>query len=330
LGEDCLTRRAADDGGPTGGLPRGPVLGLVVLKKTACVLRGVRAAQQATKTIPILAVADDLVGSGLATSLAHQGGNTTGVSILASELDVKRLEILHEFVPRAQRIAVVADPSTVSTRAQLVRAARDLGLELVWFEAQSPDEIVRAFDAMASAKIEAINLLASPLLNQQRQIIIERAVQLRFPAIYQRPETAEEGGFLAYGPRFQQIYRLIVARLLVKLLQGTKPADLPIEQPTKFELVLNLKTAKALGITLSADEIAGYETIDPCRCRKTSVSLEDEFWTALKEIATTQNVGIPKLISMIDSQRRNNNLSSAIRVYVLNYFKHGTKRSGRR
>ena len=89
-----------------------------------------RAAQQATKTIPILAVADDLVGSGLATSLAHQGGNTTGVSILASDLDVKRLEILHEFVSRAQRIAVVADPSTVSTRAQLVRAARDLGLEL--------------------------------------------------------------------------------------------------------------------------------------------------------------------------------------------------------
>jgi putative ABC transport system substrate-binding protein len=124
-----------------------------------------RAAQQATKRIPILAVADDLVGSGLAPSLAHQGGNSTGVSILASELDVKRLEILHEFVPRALRIAVMADPSTISTRAQLVRAARDLGLELVWFEAQSADEMVRAFDAIALARIEAVNVLASPLLS---------------------------------------------------------------------------------------------------------------------------------------------------------------------
>jgi putative ABC transport system substrate-binding protein len=130
-----------------------------------------RAAQQATKRIPILAVADDLVGSGLAPSLAHQGGNSTGVSILASELDVKRLEILHEFVPRALRIAVMADPSTISTRAQLVRAARDLGLELVWFEAQSADEMVRAFDAIALARIEAVNVLASPLLNQQRRIM---------------------------------------------------------------------------------------------------------------------------------------------------------------
>ena len=108
--------------------------------------------------------------------------------------------------------------------------------------------MVRAFDAIALGRIEAVNVLASPLLNQQRRIIIERAAALRLPVIYQWPETAEEGGFLAYGPRFTQVYRQIVARLLVKLLQGTKPADLPIEQPTKFELVINLKTAKSLGI----------------------------------------------------------------------------------
>jgi putative tryptophan/tyrosine transport system substrate-binding protein len=220
-----------------------------------------RAAQQATKTIPILAVADDLVGSGLAPSLAHQGGNMTGVSILASELDVKRLEILHEFVPRALRIAVMADPSTISTRAQLVRAARDLGLELVWFEAHSADEMVRAFDAIALARSEAVNVLASPLLNQQRRIIIERAAPLRLPAIYQWPETAEEGGFLAYGPGFTQVYRQIVARLLVKLLQGTKPADLPIEQPTKFELVINLKTAKSLGLDVSHSLLARADEV---------------------------------------------------------------------
>jgi putative ABC transport system substrate-binding protein len=220
-----------------------------------------RAAQQATKTIPILAVADDLIGSGLAPSLAHQGGNTTGVSILASELDAKRLEILHEFVPRALRIAVVADPSTISTRAQLVRAARDLGLELVWFEAQSPDEIVRAFDAIALTKIEAINVLASPLLNQQRRIIIERAEALRLPAIYQWPETAQDGGFLAYGPRFSQVYRQMVARLLVKLLQGTKPADVPIEQPTKFELLINVKTAYALGLEIPPQLLARADEV---------------------------------------------------------------------
>jgi putative ABC transport system substrate-binding protein len=105
-------------------------------------------------------------------------------------------------------------------------------------------------------RIEAVNVLASPLLNQQRRIIIERAAALRLPVIYQWPETAEEGGFLAYGPRFTQVYRQIVARLLVKLLQGTKPADLPIEQPTKFELVINLKTAKALGLEVPPSLLA--------------------------------------------------------------------------
>ena len=114
---------------------------------------------------------------------------------------------------------------------------------------------------MASAKIEAINLLASPLLNQQRRIIIERAAPLRLPAIYQWPETAEEGGFLAYGPRFTQVYRQMVARLLVKLLQGTKPADLPIEQPTKFELVINLKTAKSLGLDVSHSLLARADEV---------------------------------------------------------------------
>src|SRR6202011_2327931 len=124
-----------------------------------------RAAQQATTTIPIVAATDDMLGSRLVPSLAHQGGNTTGMSILASELNVKRLELLHEFVPRARRIAELADPTTISTRAQLTSAARDLGLELVRFEAQSPEEIGRALAAIAAAKVEAVNVLASPVLN---------------------------------------------------------------------------------------------------------------------------------------------------------------------
>jgi putative ABC transport system substrate-binding protein len=212
----------------------------------------IRTAQQATTTIPIIAMTDDMVGSGLVHSLARPDGNTTGVSILASELDVKRLEILHEFVPQARRIAVLADPTTISTRAQLASAARDLGVELVSFEAQSLDEIGRALDAVAGAKVEAVNVLASPILFADRRIIIERAAALRLPAIYQWPEIAEEGGLFAYGPRFVQIFRQTFARQLVKLLRGARPADLPVEQPTAFELVINLKTARAIGLSVPA------------------------------------------------------------------------------
>jgi putative ABC transport system substrate-binding protein len=120
----------------------------------------IRAAQRATQAIPIVGMTDDMVGSGLAASLARPGDNTTGVSILASELDVKRLEILHEFAPQARRIAILADPTTISTRAQLTSAARDLGVELVRFEAASPDELGRSLDAIASTKVEAVNVLA--------------------------------------------------------------------------------------------------------------------------------------------------------------------------
>jgi putative ABC transport system substrate-binding protein len=220
-----------------------------------------RAAQRATATIPILAVSDDLVGSGLVPSLAHHGGNTTGVTIIASDLDAKRLEVLHDYVPQARRIAVLADPTTASTGAQITDAARNLGIEVVRFEARSRDEIGRALDAMTAAKVEALNVLGSPLLDLSRLQIIDRMRQARLPAIYQWPETAEDGGLLAYGPRFVGIFRDIVARQLVGLLRGTKPADLPIEQPTKFELVVNLKTAKALGLDvpmplqLRADEV---------------------------------------------------------------------------
>src|SRR5215471_17694890 len=220
----------------------------------------IRAAQRATQTIPIIGMTDDMVGSGLAASLARPGGNTTGVSILASELDVKRLEILHEFIPQARRIAVLADPTTISTRAQLASAARDLGVELVPFEAQSPDGISRMLDDIAAAKVDAVNVLASPLLNLARLQIIDRMRVYRLPAIYQWPESAEDGALLAYGPRQVLCYRHVVS-LVDKVLRGAKPADLPIEQPSKYELVVNLKAASALGMTilpmllLRADEV---------------------------------------------------------------------------
>jgi putative tryptophan/tyrosine transport system substrate-binding protein len=220
----------------------------------------IRAAQRATQTIPIIGMTDDMIGSGLAASLARPGGNTTGVSILASELDVKRLEILHEFVPQARRIAVLADPTTISTRIQLANAARGLDVELVPFEAGNPEELGRALDAIAAAKAEAVNVLASPFLTVSRPEIIALMRHHRLPAMYQWPEGAEDGGLLAYGPRQLLCYRHVVS-LVDKVLRGAKPADLPIEQPSKFELAVNLKTASALGMTipptllLRADEV---------------------------------------------------------------------------
>jgi putative ABC transport system substrate-binding protein len=210
----------------------------------------IRAAQQATASIPILAVTDDMVGSGLVRSLARPGGNTTGISILATELDGKRQEILIEMAPGTRRIATLADSNTTASRQleALQVAARARGIELSIYPIAKPEEIAGALDAAQAAGATGVNVLASPVLQAQRQLIIERAATLRLLAMYQWPETAEEGGLAAYGPRIMQIGREVEARQLVKLLKGAKPADMPVEQPTKFELVINLKTAKALGL----------------------------------------------------------------------------------
>jgi putative tryptophan/tyrosine transport system substrate-binding protein len=170
----------------------------------------IRACQRATQTIPIVGMTDDMVGSGFAVSLARPANNTTGVSILASELDVKRLEILHEFVPQARRMAALVDPTTISTRDQLVYAARKLGVELVTFEAGNPDQLGHALDSIAAGDVAAVNVLASPFLQVSRHEIIRRMQDYRLPAIYQWPESAEDGGLLAYGPRQVLCYRLVV------------------------------------------------------------------------------------------------------------------------
>jgi putative ABC transport system substrate-binding protein len=223
----------------------------------------IRAVQHATSSIPIVGMTDDMIGSGLAASFAQPGGNTTGLSILAAELDVKRLEILRDFVPEAKRIALLADlttSTTTSTRAQFARAAGNLGVELVRFEAGNPDELGRVLDVLATANVDAVNVLASPFLNVSRLQIIDRMRNARLPAIYQWPESAEDGGLLAYGPRLLLCYRHVVS-LVDRILHRAKPANLPIEQPSKFELVVNLKTASALGMTISpalllrADEV---------------------------------------------------------------------------
>ena len=212
----------------------------------------IRVAQQATTTIPILAGTEDIVGSGLVSSLARPGGNTTGISILATELDGKRQEILIEAVPGLRRVAVLADSNATGSRQlqALQDAARARGIELSIHQIASAEEITAAIDAAKASGAAALNVLSSPFLYGNRQIVMQRVAALRLPAIYQFPEEADEGGFVAYGPSLVQIFREQVTEQVVKLLHGVKPADIPIEQPTKFELVINLKTANAMGVTV--------------------------------------------------------------------------------
>jgi putative ABC transport system substrate-binding protein len=213
--------------------------------------------QAATRTIPILITSDDVVGEGLARSLAQPGGNLTGISILSSELNGKRLEILIDLLPGVRHMAALVDPGTAAPLQleTLRKAAAARGIELSTYAAANPEDIASAIDGLSEAGATALNVLASPLLSRYRRLLIERSAARRLPAIYQWPETAEEGGLIAYGPRFTEIYRQL-ARQLVKLLHGAKPADLPVEQPTKFELVINLNTAKTLGLTVPPSILA--------------------------------------------------------------------------
>jgi putative ABC transport system substrate-binding protein len=211
----------------------------------------IRAAQQVTGTVPIVGIADDMVASGLVASLARPGGNTTGVSILTTELDGKRQELLLELVPGARRIAALFDPDSKSaTQIQvMVDAARARGLELLTYRVTSTKEIVSAIDEAHAAGAAVLNAMASVMINANRQVIIDRTAALRLPAIYQFPEAAELGGFAAYGPRIEQVYRQLAVPV-ARLFRGERPQDMPVQQPTTFELLINLKTAKALGITI--------------------------------------------------------------------------------
>jgi putative ABC transport system substrate-binding protein len=224
---------------------------------------GIRAAQQATATIPIIGFTDDMIGSGLVNSLAHPGGNTTGISLLAADLDGKRQELLIEAVPGLRRMAALADSDTTSAGQlqALQDAALARGVELSVHRVAKLDEIAAAIDTMKAANAGAVNVLASPLLFANRQVIIERTGTLRLPAIFQWPEVAEQGGFMGYGPSIVQLFRGLFARQIVKALRGAKPADVPVEQPTNFELVINLRTAKQIGhdvpagLVLRADRV---------------------------------------------------------------------------
>ena len=215
-----------------------------------------RAVQAAARNFPHVAISEDMVGDGFVASLARPGGNTTGISILSPELDGKRQELLIEAAPGVRTMAVLADSNATSPQhlKELQDAARARSVALTIFAVAKPEEIGPAMDKAKASGAQALNVVASPLLGNYSNglFVIERAAALRLPTIHQWPDMAEDGGFAAYGPRMTEIFRQ-EARMVVKVLRGTKPVDIPVEQPTRFELVLNLKTAKTIGHEIPAD-----------------------------------------------------------------------------
>ncbi len=214
------------------------------------------AAKQVTRTLPIVfATAGDPVGSGLVTSLARPGGNATGLSILAPELVGKRLELLKQAVPEVSRVAVLWRPGSMGERMdkdmlkEADGAARALGVRLHLVEARGPADFDRAFADITRARAAALTVFGSTMFSNERRRLVDLAAKNRLPAVYTSREFVDAGGLLSYGPNAADLYRR-AATYVDKILKGAKPADLPVEQPTKFELVINVKTAKALGLTL--------------------------------------------------------------------------------
>ncbi len=228
---------------------------LVRLKLDVIVTQGTPAtlaAHQATKTIPIVILGvTDPVASGFAASLARPGGNVTGLSGMVHDLAGKRLELLKEAVPGASRIAVLSNPTNLTMALHLREtgaAARSLRVQLHILDAGDPNELDRAFSRMTRGRADALVVLGDSMFFAQRRRIVQLAARSRLPAIFWRREFAEDGGLMAYGSSLPGEYRRAAA-YVDKILKGAKPADLPVEQPTRFELVINLKTAKVLGLT---------------------------------------------------------------------------------
>jgi putative ABC transport system substrate-binding protein len=222
------------------------------------------AAKRATATIPIVMTNfSDPVGLGLVTNLARPGGNITGLALLTVELVTKQLQLLTQAVPKVSRVALLTNPSNPGAalqRRDAETAARALGLQLQVLEAQRLDELAGAFDAMTSQRAGAVLLPGDSVLYFYRKQIADLAIKNRLPALFAPREFAEAGGLMAYGANIADLYRR-AATYVDRILKGANPGDLSIEQPTKFELVINVKTAKALGITipqsllLRADEV---------------------------------------------------------------------------
>jgi putative ABC transport system substrate-binding protein len=216
-----------------------------------------RAAQAATTTIPIVCVGDDLVDSGLATSLARAGGNMTGVSILATDLDSKKIEVLKELLPKAKRFGALNDPET-SGRQRLQKmtdVARRLGIALQIIDIHGPDDLEPAFAALRTGRAEGVDIVASAMLNGLRRRIGELSLDAKIPAICQFRAGVEAGCLASYGITIPDLYSLS-ADQIAKLLKGAKPADLPVIQPDKVEFVISEKTAKSMRLAISPTMLA--------------------------------------------------------------------------
>jgi putative tryptophan/tyrosine transport system substrate-binding protein len=229
---------------------------LVRLKVAAIVADGdpaIRAAKQATNTIPIVVIAvGDPVREGLVASLARPGGNITGLTSISAELSGKRLELIKEIVSKARRVAVLWNPVNASNVLEFKEtevAARALGLKLQSLEARGPDDFQRVFSGAARDRPNALIVVRDPLIDSHHFQILDFAVGNRLPSVHGEEQFVEAAGLMSYGPSRVELFRR-AAVYLDKILKGAKPADLPIEQPTKFELVINLKTAKQIGLTI--------------------------------------------------------------------------------
>jgi putative ABC transport system substrate-binding protein len=212
------------------------------------------AAKAATDTIPIVfvAVGGDPVRVGLVASLAGPGGNFTGLSLLTPETSGKRLQLLADSLRRVSRAAVLLNPGNLSNTSMLEQtqvAARRLGIQLQLLEVRNPDELEPAFEAAMRGRAGALIVFDDPVIHSYRARIVALAAKHRLPAMYGTREFADEGGLMSYGPHRPDLYRRS-GTFVDKILKGAKPADLPVEQPTKFELVINLTTARALGLTI--------------------------------------------------------------------------------
>jgi len=212
------------------------------------------AAKDATKSIPIvMAASADASGEGLVASLAHPGGNITGMTFIAGpEIAGKQLQLLHEVAPAAFRVAVLTNPTNRSHAAfvgELKTAARSLRAQLQVMEAPNPDRLDSAFAAMTEEHAAALLVLTDAMFVGQQRRLADLAAKNRIPALYSQREFVDAGGLVSYGPSLIDMFRRAAAHV-DKILRGVKPGDIPVEQPTKFELVINLKTAKALGLTI--------------------------------------------------------------------------------
>jgi putative ABC transport system substrate-binding protein len=223
-----------------------------------------RAVKEATSTIPIVMGQDtDPVGSGFVASLARPGGNITGLASLSSENSGKQLELLKEIVPRLSHVAVIGNstnPGDAQALRETVLAAGSFEVYLRYLDVLDPKDIEKVFQAAAKGRADAVLVLGNPILNAHRKQIVDLAIRHRLPVIYSRPEYIEAGGLMYYGTNYNDLFRR-AASYVDKILKGAKPADLPIEQPKKFEFIVNLKAAKQISFTIPPNVLARADKV---------------------------------------------------------------------